>query len=143
MGLQYTMIQSLEEFKELISNRNYIFHLHTNYTDGLNSVYDYFIYAFEQNIDLIIFTEHVRKDLRYNFYDLINEIKCQEKRFKKIKSLIGCEAKLLPGGYLDIPENILALIDLVCFACHSFPYNVDQYYFSFKNLFTDYNGKNL
>jgi putative hydrolase len=133
----------LEEFKKIIKSRSYIFHIHTNYTDGINNVNDYFEYASKNNINVIIFTEHVRRNIKYNFDTFINDIKDKNRRFSKIKTLIGCEAKLLPGGDLDIPINILSKIDLICFACHSFPHDLDLYKLSLKRLFTNNNWKNL
>lgn len=132
----------LEEFKKVNYN-SYIFHVHTNYTDGKSSVSDYFKYASKNNISIIIFTEHVRKNLNYDFDIFVNEIKNVNKLYPQIKTFIGCEAKLLPGGELDIPIEILTKIDVICFACHSFPQDLDLYRLSLKRLFTSNNWKSF
>jgi len=129
------MKTSLIKFKEEIKSLNYIFHFHTNYTDGLCDVFSYFEYANKNKINLLIFTEHVRQSLNYNFDSFIQDINYGEKKFPNIHTLIGCEAKILPGGSLDIPLNIISKIDLICFACHSFPSNLELYKSSLEYLF--------
>ncbi len=131
------------KFKEIIGKTDYIFHIHTDYTDGMSSINDYFNYAFENNINTIIFTEHVRKLLKYDFNKFIKEVKEENKVFPGIQTFIGCEAKLLIGGEIDIPINILPEIDIICFACHSFPEDLELYKLSFKNLFTDKRWKDF
>ncbi len=132
----------LEEFKGMINKGNYIFHIHTNYTDGISNINNYFEYASKNNIDVIVFTEHVRKDLKYNFDAFIEDINENNRRYSRIKTFIGCEAKLLPGGDLDIPINILSKIDVICFACHSFPEDLELYKLSLKKLFINNQWKN-
>lgn len=135
------MIMSSEEFKDVLSKGKYIFHLHTNYTDGLNSVEDYFRYALGEEFKTIIFTEHVRKNLSYNFGAFINNINKIEK-MSTIKAIVGVEAKILPGGKLDISDNLLSMVEVICFACHSFHFDIELYKSSFINLFKDKKWKN-
>jgi histidinol phosphatase-like PHP family hydrolase len=132
----------LEEFKNAIKSENYIFHIHTNYTDGKSSVIDYFEFAFKNNNKVIIFTEHVRKNLGYDFDGFVKEIKEANEFYPQISVFIGCEAKLLPGGDLDIPLEILANVDVICFACHSFPKDLELYKFSLRKLFLDDKWRN-
>jgi len=126
-----------EEFRKIVKYANYIFHIHTDYTDGISSVNDYFEYASQNNINVIIFTEHVRRNLRYDFDTFVEDVRDKNRGFTKIQTFIGCEAKLLPGGDLDIPINILSKINVICFACHSFPQDLELYRLSFKKLFAD------
>jgi histidinol phosphatase-like PHP family hydrolase len=132
----------LREFRKSLNTRNYLFHIHTNYTDGISDINNYFEYASQNNINVIIFTEHVRKKLKYDFDVFVNDIEKENKIFPKIETYIGCEAKLLPGGDLDIPISILTKIKVICFACHSFPQDIELYRSSFKKLFTDNQWKN-
>jgi histidinol phosphatase-like PHP family hydrolase len=132
----------LREFRKSLNTRNYLFHIHTNYTDGISDINNYFEYASQNNINVIIFTEHVRKKLKYDFDVFVNDIEKVNKIFPKIETYIGCEAKLLPGGDLDIPISILTKIKVICFACHSFPQDIELYRSSFKKLFTDNQWKN-
>ncbi len=134
---------TLEKFNELTANSNYLFHLHTNYTDGLNSIEDYFCYASKSKVNTIIFTEHVRKNIKYSFDDFYNEIKRVENKFKSINAVVGIESKILPDGSIDIPDSILPKIDLICFACHSFPDDINLYAKAFKKVFADARWKSL
>ena len=132
-----------EKFKTLTSNDNYLFHLHTNYTDGLNSIEDYFCYASKNKIKTIVFTEHVRKNISYNFDDYYSEIKWIENKFKTVNAVVGVESKILPDGSIDIPVSILPKIDLLCFACHSFPDDINLYAVAFKKVFVDAKWKSF
>jgi len=101
-------------------------HIHTNYTDGANSIDDYCKRAVELGIPLIAFTEHVRRNLRYDFSSYLDDIE----RAKDLYDLIvlsGCEVKVLPEGFLDIDDSILKQVDYPIFAFHSFPKSIDIY----------------
>lgn len=128
---------ALEEFKNILSTKKYLFHLHTDYTDGLNSVEDYFNYASKYNFDVIIFTEHVRKNIKYDFEKFLLSIQKCHIAFSQVEPIIGVEAKILPDGTLDIPETILSKIKLICIACHSFPSEIELYRNVLENVFSD------
>ena len=129
---------SLEEFKKVL-NKKYFFHFHTTYTDGISNIKEYFDFAFRYNIYTIIFTEHVRKRMSYNFNEFLKEIKNTKALYPDIKTIVGVETKIIPGGVLDIPTEIFDNIQLICFACHSFPVDIELYYESFKKLFFENN----
>lgn len=98
------------------------FHIHTNYTDGKNTVLEYCQKAQENNLKLIAFTEHVRKNLTYNYEAFIADIFHAKDEFD-IKILSGCEAKVLDiDGELDAPDNVLEQCDVVAGVFHSFKY---------------------
>ncbi|WP_319507384.1 PHP domain-containing protein [uncultured Methanolobus sp.] len=101
-------------------------HVHTNYTDGHNSVDDYCKKAVDLGIPLIAFTEHVRKNLDYDFSFFLDDIDEAKKNYNLI-ILSGCEAKVLPDGYLDVGDNILKEVDYPIFAFHSFPNDLNLY----------------
>ena len=126
----------LEKFENLLKSK-YIFHLHTNYTDGLNSVEEYCSWASENGYNAIVFTEHVRKNLSYDFYSFLSDMENARQKFANMDIWIGVEAKILPNGDLDIPDKILPEIQVICFACHSFPKDIDLYEKSFKTVFSD------
>ncbi len=134
---------TLGKFNDLTVDNNYLFHLHTNYTDGLNSIEDYFCYASKSKVKTIIFTEHVRKNIKYSFDDFYNEIKRVENKFKSINAVVGVESKIFPDGSIDIPDSILPKIDLLCFACHSFPDDINLYAKAFEKVFADARWKSL
>jgi DNA polymerase (family 10)/putative hydrolase len=108
-------------------------HIHTNYTDGKNTVFEYCEKAVEIGIPLLAFTEHVRKELTYDFNQFLNEIEEAREEFDLI-ILSGCEAKVLPSGALDVEEWILREVDYPIFAFHSFPEDVGIYIESLKSV---------
>lgn len=89
-----------------------------------------------------MFTEHVRKELKYSFADFVSEIKETGKKYPDVNYVIGAEAKVLPDGGLDISEEILNDISLIAFACHGFPDDVNLWFDSFSKLFEDTRWKN-
>ncbi len=107
-------------------------HVHTLYTDGVDTVMELCKTANDLHIPLIAFTEHVRRDLDYDFWDLMEDIEKARNEFDMI-ILSGCEAKVLPGGDLDVDEDILVHVDYPIFAFHSFPPNVDEYLLSLRS----------
>lgn len=108
-------------------------HVHTEYTDGNNSVYECCQRAEDVGIPLIAFTEHVRKHMSYDFSNLLNDIDIARNEFEII-ILSGCEAKVLPNGELDAPEDILKEVDYPIFAFHSFPVDIDIYLESLEHV---------
>ena len=125
----------LEEFNSLLKS-NYLFHFHTTYTDGKSSVSEYFEFAFKHNIKTLIFTEHVRRKLSYSFDYFLEDIERERLLHPTLNVFVGVEAKILPGGEIDIPEEILGKIQLIGFACHSFPDNIQLYQESFETVFS-------
>ena len=114
-------------------------HIHTNYTDGKNSVSDYCETAVKLGIPLIAFTEHIRRIPSYNFYDLYNDILMARKKFSKLIILIGVEAKVLANGSIDCDEDILKMCDYNLFAYHSFPTDINLYKNSLETILLNYN----
>jgi len=101
-------------------------HIHTSYTNSKGGVLEYCEKAAKLGIPLLAFTEHVRKNLNYDFNNLLNDIEKAREEFDLI-ILSGCEAKVLPGGELDVEEWILRNVDYPIFAFHSFPRDIDTY----------------
>ena len=124
---------TLTEFKNLIRNKRYFFHFHTNYTDGMLTLEDYFRWAKEKRIEVLIFCEHIRKRPTYSFEKFLNEVDQKAQRYN-IKYVIGVEAKLLPTGELDISEEIFEKVNLVGWGCHSFPQDIELYKEALENL---------
>ena len=101
-------------------------HIHTKYSDGKDDILDYCQRASEIGIPLLAFTEHVRKDLSYDFNSFLEDIEAAKGEFDLI-ILSGCEAKVLPSGELDIDEQILRAVDYPVFSFHSFPDDLGLY----------------
>jgi putative hydrolase len=97
-------------------------HCHTRYTDGRNTVMKMCGQAEKNGLELIAFTEHVRKKLSYDFGRLEADVEKARKRFPRMKILLGCEAKVLDcTGSLDVSEETLRKCDIVLATFHSFP----------------------
>jgi DNA polymerase (family 10)/putative hydrolase len=73
------------------------------------------------------FTEHVRRDLTYNWDDFTKEIESARREYSDLIILTGCEAKVLEGGHLDVSENVTKKCDIVLMAFHSFPNSKRKY----------------
>jgi putative hydrolase len=128
------MVNRLIKYKEYFHTG--LWHIHTNFTDGENSIFEYCEYASINNIKLIGFTEHVRKELDYDFDDYIEQIKKARILFPNLIILIGCEAKVLDiEGNLDVSKEVYDKCDLVLGAFHSFPYeDKESYLTAMKNM---------
>lgn len=99
-------------------------HCHTRYTDGRNTVMEMCHQAQKNGLELIAFTEHVRKSLSYDFGRLVKDVKSARGKFPRLKILVGCEAKVLDTkGSLDVSDDILKKCDIVLATFHSFPHS--------------------
>jgi putative hydrolase len=105
-------------------------HVHTSLTDGEGTVDEYCRRAQALGLPLIAFTEHVRLDLKYDFNSFLDSIDNAREEYDII-ILSGCEAKVLPGGELDVEDWILDEVDHPIFAFHAFPDDQELY---FKSL---------
>lgn len=108
-------------------------HVHTCYTDGKNNIDEYCQKAVDISLPLIAFTEHVRKNLDYDFHSFLNDIEVAKEKYDLI-ILSGCEAKVLPDGELDVSTDVLKKIDYPIFAFHSFPKDINLYLDSLKKV---------
>lgn len=124
-------MKTWEKYREYLLKGEW--HVHTEYTDGNNSVYECCQKAEDVGIPLIAFTEHVRKHMSYDFSNLLNDIDEARDAFELI-ILSGCEAKVLPNGELDVPDDILKEVDYPIFAYHSFPTNINIYLNSLNHV---------
>jgi len=102
-------------------------HVHTNYTDGRNSVFEICERARELGIPLLAFTEHVRRELTYDFNDFLSDIDRARGEFPELIILSGVEAKVLPDCGLDVEDEVIKQVDYPIFAFHSFPRNKELY----------------
>lgn len=98
----------------------YLFHLHTTYTDGKATVAEYFEWGQRAGVERLIFLEHIRANPSYDVQQFVAEVKACSSECG-LPALVGFEAKLLPGGALDIRAEHVALADLLGLAEHSFP----------------------
>lgn len=109
----------------------YLFHLHTSYTDGKVSVRQYFEYAARKGLERLIFLEHIRAHPGYDVQQFAREVNECSAEFG-VPSLVGFEAKVLPGGALDIAEEHVALAEVLGLAEHGFPSDYGLWYSSLR-----------
>lgn len=104
---------------ELFAGR-YLFHLHTTYTDGQPAVAEYFAEALRLGFERLIFLEHIRRSPKYDVTQFATDVaRCAAT--SGLPGLVGFEAKVLPGGDLDISEEHAALATVIGIAEHGFP----------------------
>ncbi|MFC1935237.1 PHP domain-containing protein [Chloroflexota bacterium] len=103
-------------------------HVHSSYADGMNTIFEYCQKAEAFGLDLIAFTEHVRKEMDYSYNRFLDDVRLARERFD-IRILAGCEGKVLNlKGELDAPDEVLEECDVVIGSFHSFPYErVEEY----------------
>ena len=130
------MMDSSGKFKQILNTR-YRAHIHTSFSDGFNSVEEYSEWAFDHKIDTVVFTEHVREKLSFEFDSYLEAIENARRLFPSLDIWAGVESKILPGGSLDIPAEIVPRVQVLYCACHSFPSDVDLYENSFSRFFKD------
>lgn len=97
-------------------------HMHTTYTDGRDTVDAMCVQAVRNGLRLLVFTEHVRRQLDYDYDHLLEDIERARRKYP-LTLLAGCEAKILDrDGTLDVSEDVLARCEIVLAVVHSFPY---------------------
>ncbi len=99
-------------------------HIHSNYSDGANSIKEIADYAHKLGYEWIIVCDHSQslkvaggveiKDL----YKKIDEIRNINKT-SKVKILCGQEVDILSDGKLDYPDEVLKELDFVIAAIHT------------------------
>ena len=102
-----------------IFQSRYLFHFHTQATDGKLEIVDYFRFARDHHFDKLIFLEHIRRSPTYDVDAFIAEVKRTSQDFG-VQALAGFEAKLLADGRLDIDENYAGQADVLGIAEHGF-----------------------
>jgi len=127
-------MNTLEEFENILGSKKYFFHFHTVLTDGKSSVEEYFDFALSSDFETIIFCEHIRKNPSYDVRGFLKEVKEIGKRYG-LDYKIGFEAKVLPGGELDISFSVLKELEIIGIAVHSFPDNLALYADSLVSIF--------
>jgi len=96
------------------------FHIHTNWTDGKNTVKQ--VYERSNNIGLeyILYSEHSRKSSKNWFKKFCKEVRSI--KLKRCFPLVGTEVKVLNfNGNLDLSSSNYKLCDLIMASVHRFP----------------------
>lgn len=100
--------------------------IQTNWTDGKNSIEEMAKSAIEAGLKYIVITDHTKnlamtgglneKTIQKQWLEID---KINKKLAGKIKILKGSECDILKDGSLDLPDNILAKLDVVGASIHS------------------------
>lgn len=109
-------------FGELTRERvNIDYQVHTNRTDGEETIQAILEEADRKKLSGIAFTEHVRKSSRW-FMEFKEEVIGNRTKASSIDIYVGCEAKALDvKGELDATPEILSQCDIVLGSVHGFP----------------------
>lgn len=108
------------QFKDLLREGGYLFHFHTNWTDGEDSLAGYCVIARELGFKTLILLEHIRAIPSYDVHALLKSIPEHEKRYG-VAIIPGFEAKILANGVIDLPGEIWPGIGALGIAEHTFP----------------------
>ena len=115
-------LPQLVELKDLKGD----LHLHTYATDGRNSIEEMALAAKKHGLNYIAVTEHSDR-LKVaggldppRLMEQIDEIDHLNNRLKGIRILKGLEVEILEDGSLDLPDAVLARLDLVVGTVHSY-----------------------
>ncbi|WP_255149580.1 PHP domain-containing protein [Halorarius halobius] len=102
-------------------------HLHTDYTDGQATVADYCERAVANGLEFLVFSEHVRRRLDYDYGALRTDVEAARETFD-LTILLGCEAKTLDtDGRIDAPPAVTSVADVVTGVFHSFDGDREDY----------------
>jgi DNA polymerase (family X) len=108
-----------------LSNLKGDLHAHTKATDGRNSLHEMALAARERGFEYLAITEHSKHVTvahgltAQRLLAEIDEIDRLNTKLSGITLLKGIEVDILEDGRLDLPDNILAQLDLVIGAVHS------------------------
>lgn len=101
------------------------FHIHSNYSDGANSIEEIVIAALKKGYHYIAITDHskglgVAKGLsEERILAQKEEIERVRKRYPELVIFHGIEVNILPDGSLDLSDDILKELDIVIGSVHS------------------------
>ncbi len=102
-----------------------ILHVHTNYSDGVNTIEQMAVAAKKLGAEYLGIAEHSQSAQYANglsperVRQQHQEIDALNKKLKGIRVLKGIEVDILPDGRLDYPNKLLATFDFVIAAVHT------------------------
>lgn len=116
------MFYLLQDFNQLLKNKLGDSHLHTNWTDGENTIREMMDIACKIGLEWIMFSEHNREKSDYSYSSFIDEIIEQSSFFKNLTVIKGAECKIKNfKGDLDISDEALEFSDIITGVVHRFP----------------------
>ena len=122
---QNNKLPKLINYKNLMGD----LHVHSNWTDGVNSIEEMAMAAMKSGLEYIAITDHTKRLAMTNGLDEkriqkqwleIDEVNRKLKvKGLKFKVLKGVECDILKDGSMDLPDKILAKCDVVGASVHS------------------------
>ena len=103
----------------LFNTERYLFHLHTNLTDGQLSILDYIRIAKKHNLELG-FLEHIKLEPTYDYKSYLHIVK-KAARLQNINVKVGFEINITPK-VLNAPVNAIRNADMVGLAVHTYDF---------------------
>ncbi|HSD53322.1 MAG TPA: DNA polymerase/3'-5' exonuclease PolX [Burkholderiales bacterium] len=100
-------------------------HMHTKATDGLSTIREMALAAQAKGLEYVAITEHSQRETQARGLDSarlakqLDEIGRINAELRDITVLKGIEVDILEDGSLDLPDSVLAQLDLVVAAVHS------------------------
>ena len=101
------------------------FHMHTQWSDGQNTVREMAEAARQKGFDYIAITDHTKSSSIANgntpeqLLEEVEEIESVAREFDDIKLLKGAEVDILSDGSLDMPFEVLDRLDWIVCSIHS------------------------
>lgn len=100
-------------------------HAHTNWSDAHHPLEALIEAAYRKGYRYMIVSDHSRSQTvaggltAERLLDQVKKIRVLQQRYKNFRILTGCECDILPDGRMDLPDDVLAQLDLVLAAVHS------------------------
>lgn len=102
-------------------------HLHSDFSDGKNSIEEMTQLAIKLGLRKIAFADHVRKETKW-LDRYVTEIKRVQKKYPEIIINSGIEVKVIDlDGNLDAQKDFFKKVDLVLVAFHRIPKGRENY----------------
>ncbi|MCI5073048.1 DNA polymerase/3'-5' exonuclease PolX [bacterium] len=124
---EYKAEQAPQRSKDLIKDSDIqgVFHMHSTYSDGKNSLEDMVQQSIELGYHYIGISEHSQTAFYAQGLSLdtieqqAQEIKELREKYPQIIILHGIESDILPDGQLDYPDTVLSQLDFVIASVHA------------------------
>lgn len=102
-------------------------HLHSSFSDGLNTPEEMVIKALELGYKEIVFADHVRRTTDW-IPEYVAEIRRLNAKYTDIAIYVGIEAKVTDlDGHLDVRDAFYRQVDVVVVAFHRIPCGADEF----------------
>ena len=122
--MNITEVLSGVKCQEDISYLRLDFHIHTNWTDGANSIQEMYDAASDVGLDAVLFSEHVRASSGDWYPDFATKVKSLPR--DPCRAFVGAETKILNfEGDMDCPDEVFEHADAIMGVVHRFPGETD------------------